>query len=67
MSDTFRCGSTELVQCFIDEECVDHMIIDERGLTLFGQAVIGGNLGTIEYLVSRKRGRALTMVIICWK
>ncbi|MGL9731638.1 MAG: ankyrin repeat domain-containing protein [Wolbachia sp.] len=54
VSDTFRCGSTELVQYFIDEEGVDHMTADERGLTLFGQAVVGGNLGTIEYLVTRK-------------
>ncbi|WP_341816501.1 ankyrin repeat domain-containing protein [Wolbachia endosymbiont (group A) of Agelastica alni] len=54
VSCAFQHGYVELVRYFIEEVGIDPMTANERGCTLIGQAVMGGDLYTIEYLLNRK-------------
>ncbi|MDR1139111.1 MAG: ankyrin repeat domain-containing protein [Rickettsiales bacterium] len=54
VSHTFKRGPVKLVRYFVEVLGIDPMTADERGLTLFGQAVVGGNLDIIKYLMNRK-------------
>lgn len=51
----FQYGHVRIVKYFIEEKGIDPMApINEYGSTLFGEAIVGGDLDTIEYLMSRK-------------
>ncbi|MFP3020789.1 ankyrin repeat domain-containing protein [Wolbachia endosymbiont (group A) of Pogonocherus hispidulus] len=51
----FQYGHVRIVKYFIEEKGIDPMApINEYGSTLFGEAIVGGGLDTIEYLMSRK-------------
>ncbi|WP_375603618.1 ankyrin repeat domain-containing protein [Wolbachia endosymbiont of Anurida maritima] len=51
----FQYGHVRIVKYFVEEKSIDPMApINEYGSTLFGQAVVGGDLDTIKYLMSRK-------------
>ncbi|WP_375316005.1 ankyrin repeat domain-containing protein [Wolbachia endosymbiont (group A) of Colletes cunicularius] len=51
----FQYGHVRIVKYFVEEKGIDPMApINEYGSTLFGEAIVGGDLDTIEYLMSRK-------------
>ncbi|MGL5028760.1 MAG: ankyrin repeat domain-containing protein [Wolbachia pipientis] len=51
----FQYGHVRIVKYFVEEKSIDPMApINEYGSTLFGEAIVGGDLDTIKYLMSRK-------------
>ncbi|GFV63085.1 hypothetical protein TNCV_2461581 [Trichonephila clavipes] len=48
-------GITKIVKYFIEEKGIDPIAaINEYGSTLFGEAIVGGGLDTMQYLMSQK-------------
>lgn len=54
VSHAFQYGPVELVKYFVEKLGIDPMTIKEYDFTLLSQAVVGGNMDTIEYLLNRK-------------
>lgn len=65
----FEYGYVRIVKYFVEEHGIDLMTVNECG-TLFGRAIVSGDLDTIEYLMSRKDvtydcNDLLEIVILC--